>query len=187
MHQSSVIHYPFKNLTPEQSLRARERQERIDRIARNAYQPVKKPAASMAEKVEVKNRNVEITACNGQVVVVTDDQLIAARNAFENAQMSINRIQRVVCNRFAVTQADLISCRRTKNLVIPRQVAMYLAKKLTLKSLPEIGRRFGDRDHTTVLYSVRKMAEQMIRDDALRQIVEDLSSILGEKVSYAVD
>ena len=65
-------------------------------------------------------------------------------------------------------------------MVRPRQVAMYLAKTLTLRSLPEIGRRFGGRDHTTVLHSVRKV-EQMMRDDnELSQEIELLKRMLEE-------
>jgi chromosomal replication initiator protein len=59
-----------------------------------------------------------------------------------------------------------LSSRRTANVVRPRQVAMYLAKPLTLRSLPEIGRRFGGRDHTTVLHAVRKI-EGLVGDDAM--------------------
>src|SRR5262249_39146366 len=65
-----------------------------------------------------------------------------------------------------VSRADLLSSRRTANVVRPRQVAMYLAKTLTLRSLPEIGRRFGGRDHTTVLHAVRKI-ENLVGNDAM--------------------
>lgn len=67
------------------------------------------------------------------------------------------KIKLTVCDRFSVNYADLLSARRTKNIIIPRQVAMYLCKELTPSSLPAIGRAFSDRDHTTVLHAVRKI------------------------------
>lgn len=70
----------------------------------------------------------------------------------------------VVCQHFGVTRDDISSSRRTADIVLPRQVAMHLARKTTLKSLPEIGRSFGDRDHTTVLHSDRKIADLAARD-----------------------
>src|SRR5579863_7845351 len=75
----------------------------------------------------------------------------------ELKRVRIEDIQRVVARQYNVSRADLLSSRRTANVVRPRHVAMYLAKVLTLRSLPEIGRRFGGRDHTTVLHAVRKI------------------------------
>ena len=72
----------------------------------------------------------------------------------EPKRVKIEDIQRIVARQYNVSRADLLSSRRTANVVRPRQVAMYLAKTLTLRSLPEIGRRFGGRDHTTVLHAV---------------------------------
>ena len=77
-------------------------------------------------------------------------------------------------------QRAAVSSRRSRDVVRPRQIAMYLAKSLTSRSLPEIGRRFGGRDHTTVLHSVRKV-EQMMKDDAdLTQEIELLKRMLEE-------
>lgn len=71
--------------------------------------------------------------------------------------VSVKAIQAAVSEASGVRVTDLISARRTANVVLPRQIAMALAKHFTLKSLPEIGRRFGGRDHTTVLHACRKM------------------------------
>jgi chromosomal replication initiator protein len=78
----------------------------------------------------------------------------------------IEEIQRVVARHFRIDRIDLLARRRTAKVVWPRQIAMYLAKMLTLRSLPEIGRRFG-RDHTTVLYAVRKVAALIETDPAV--------------------
>lgn len=79
--------------------------------------------------------------------------------------LSIEQIQIATANHYGVTRLDMLSARRTSNLVRPRQVAMYLAKKLTLRSLPEIGRKFGFRDHTTIHHGVRKI-EVVLEYDA---------------------
>ncbi|WP_226576499.1 helix-turn-helix domain-containing protein [Acuticoccus sediminis] len=84
----------------------------------------------------------------------------------------IEDIQRVVCQHYGISRGDLVSERRTKAIVRPRQVAMYLCKMLTPRSLPEIGRRFGNRDHTTVLHAVRKIGELKERDEKLAEDIE---------------
>ena len=90
----------------------------------------------------------------------------------EPKRVKIEDIQRIVARQYNVSRADLLSSRRTANVVRPRQVAMYLAKTLTLRSLPEIGRRFGGRDHTTVLHAVRKIEGLVGNDMALAEEIE---------------
>ena len=95
-------------------------------------------------------------------------------DAQERPQIRIEDIQRVVAGHYHVSRADLVSSRRTRAIVVPRQIAMFLAKTLTPRSLPEIGRRFGNRDHTTVLHAVRKI-ERLVGDDkALARDIEAL-------------
>ncbi|WP_319798753.1 chromosomal replication initiator protein DnaA [Nitrobacter sp.] len=98
----------------------------------------------------------------------------------EPRRIKIEDIQRVVARQYNVSRSDLLSSRRTANVVRPRQVAMYLAKTLTLRSLPEIGRRFGGRDHTTVLHAVRKIEALVSKDAALSDEVELLKRQLQE-------
>jgi chromosomal replication initiator protein len=98
----------------------------------------------------------------------------------EPKRIKIEDIQRVVARQYNVSRSDLLSSRRTANVVRPRQVAMYLAKTLTLRSLPEIGRRFGGRDHTTVLHAVRKIEALVTKDTALSEEVESLKRQLQE-------
>lgn len=89
-------------------------------------------------------------------------------------QPKIEEIQRATAEHYGVTRDDIISSRRTLSIVRPRQVAVYLAKVLTLRSLPDIGRRFGNRDHTTVLHSVRKIAN-LVQSDAL--LAADIAAV----------
>ncbi|MCO5131984.1 MAG: chromosomal replication initiator protein DnaA [Xanthobacteraceae bacterium] len=98
----------------------------------------------------------------------------------EPKRIKIEDIQRVVARQYNVSRSDLLSSRRTANVVRPRQVAMYLAKTLTLRSLPEIGRRFGGRDHTTVLHAVRKIEALVAKDVSLSDEVELLKRQLQE-------
>ena len=71
--------------------------------------------------------------------------------------MTVDKIQKAVAEHYGLKQADLISERRARAVARPRQVAMWLAKQITTRSLPDIGRRFGGRDHTTVLHAVRRI------------------------------
>jgi chromosomal replication initiator protein len=96
----------------------------------------------------------------------------------EPKRVRIEDIQKLVASRYNVSRADILSSRRTANVVRPRQIAMYLAKVLTLRSLPEIGRRFGGRDHTTVLHAVRKIEGLSGSDTALSEELELLKRML---------
>src|SRR5262245_24551182 len=98
----------------------------------------------------------------------------------EPKRVKIEDIQRIVARQYNVSRSDLLSSRRTANVVRPRQVAMYLAKTLTLRSLPEIGRRFGGRDHTTVLHAVRKIEGLVGNDAMLADEIEVLKRQLQE-------
>jgi chromosomal replication initiator protein len=98
----------------------------------------------------------------------------------EPKRVKIEDIQKLVASHYSVSRADILSSRRTAVVVKPRQVAMFLAKILTLRSLPEIGRRFGGRDHTTVLHAVRKIEGLCGSDSTLREELELLKRMLLE-------
>ena len=95
-------------------------------------------------------------------------------------RIRVEDILRIVAKHYGVSRADLLSSRRTANVVRPRQIAMYLAKTLTLRSLPEIGRRFGGRDHTTVLHAVRKIEGLVQGDKGLAEEIDALKRLLQE-------
>lgn len=96
----------------------------------------------------------------------------------ETPRVKIEDIQRATALQFGLTKTDLLSHRRTKQIVGPRQIAMYLAKVMTVRSLPDIGRRFGGRDHTTVLHAVRKIEKELQTDASLQKVVEALKSAI---------
>ncbi len=93
-------------------------------------------------------------------------------------RVTIEEIQRKVAEHYNIRLTDMSSARRARNVARPRQVAMYLAKQLTSRSLPEIGRRFGNRDHTTVMHAVSRVAELMAADAAFAEDVVLLRKML---------
>jgi chromosomal replication initiator protein len=99
----------------------------------------------------------------------------------EPKRVRIEDIQRVVARHYNVSKTELLSNRRTRTIVKPRQIAMYLAKVMTPRSLPEIGRRFGGRDHTTVLHAVRKIEDLAGSDNTLSQELELLRRLISDQ------
>jgi len=95
-----------------------------------------------------------------------------------NRRVTIEDIQRRVAEHFNIRMTDMHSARRARAIARPRQVAMYLAKQLTARSLPEIGRKFGGRDHTTVMHAVRKVEELRGSDAAFCEDVDLLRRML---------
>lgn len=95
-------------------------------------------------------------------------------------KVTMDEIMRKVADHYNIKIADLLGPRRNRTIARPRQVAMYLAKKLTARSLPEIGRRFGGRDHTTVIHAVRKIEELKGTDSQIAEDVELLRRALEE-------
>jgi len=99
----------------------------------------------------------------------------------EPKRVRIEDIQRIVSRHYNVSKTELLSNRRTRTIVKPRQIAMYLAKVMTPRSLPEIGRRFGGRDHTTVLHAVRKIEDLSGNDNTLAQELELLRRLINDQ------
>ena len=93
-------------------------------------------------------------------------------------RITIDDIQRKVADYYNIRLSDLLSARRSRTIARPRQVAMYLSKILTTRSLPEIGRKFGGRDHTTVIHAVKRIESLQDSDNAIQEEVEVLSRAL---------
>ncbi len=167
---SSAIHDPYAHLTPSQC--AAEIAKRL----RHSRMSIARPTSMRAE--------IGVAAKATEKPIETPAQWAERQKErfkepwfqivgeCEPLKPKIEDIQRVVARQYNVSRSDLLSSRRTADVVRPRQVAMYLAKTLTLRSLPEIGRRFGGRDHTTVLHAVRKIEALVAKDVALSEEVE---------------
>ncbi len=99
----------------------------------------------------------------------------------EPKRVRIEDIQRIVARHYNLSKTELLSNRRTRTIVKPRQIAMYLSKVMAPRSLPEIGRRFGGRDHTTVLHAVRKIEDLSSSDNTLAQELELLRRLISDQ------
>jgi hypothetical protein len=93
----------------------------------------------------------------------------------------VQDIQRIVARFYSVTRLDVLSSRRTANVVWPRQVTMYLCRHLTLRSLPEIGRLTGGRDHTTAMHAIRKVSGLVESDERIRDEIQLLTKRIYER------
>ncbi|WP_251372070.1 chromosomal replication initiator protein DnaA [Polynucleobacter sp. UB-Siik-W21] len=98
--------------------------------------------------------------------------------SIQNRQISVENIQKAVADFYSIKVADMYSKKRPANIARPRQIAMFMAKELTQKSLPEIGELFGGRDHTTVLHAVRKVGDERAHDSQLNHEIHVIEQTL---------
>ena len=128
------------------------------------------------------NRLVAANQLTGEPVTIelAEKALHDLMRSRDTRRIKIDEIQAMVAKHFKVSKPDLLSSRRSRSVVRPRQIAMYLSKMLTSRSLPEIGRRFGNRDHTTVLHAVRKVEQLMNEDNGFAQEVELLKRMIED-------
>jgi len=98
----------------------------------------------------------------------------------KNKEITIEDIQKLVANNFNVKISDLKSPKRLKTLVLPRQVAMYLSRQLTNESFPEIGKKFGGKDHSTIIHAIKKIEQLLESDIQLRSVVNNLKKSLTQ-------
>ncbi len=108
------------------------------------------------------------------VTIDTVEEALGELPVRSEKRVTVDDIQKAVAHYFDITVEDLHSKRRTKTVVRPRHIAMYLAKTLTTRSLPDIGRRFGGRDHSTVIHAVNKITDQLSSDAVLSEDIEAL-------------
>jgi chromosomal replication initiator protein len=99
----------------------------------------------------------------------------------QNKPVTIDLIQDVIASYFNLKIEELKSSRRTRNIAYPRQIAMYLSRKLTDMSLPKIGEEFGGRDHTTVIHAYEKISMNLKKDESLKNVVNDLTKKINNK------
>jgi chromosomal replication initiator protein len=125
----------------------------------------KRISASIRELEGALNRVIAFATLNNRVIDLDFAQeALAEQLRASQRRVSIDEIQRKVCEHFRIRQTEMGSARRAREVARPRQIAMYLAKQLTQRSLPEIGRRFGGRDHTTVIHAVRTIEALRVKD-----------------------
>jgi len=124
-------------------------------------------------------RSVAFATLNGEPLTVELVRDVLSTQYPEDARpVTVESVQRVVAEYFSLTVEDLRSERRTQTVVFPRQVAMYLSRELTDMSLPQIGKSFGGRDHTTIHYGHDKIGKRMKEDRSLYNLVQELTSTI---------
>ena len=136
---------------------------------------------NIRELIGVLNRVVTFSRIHKKILTINDCKNIL-KDVFNQAKIiTVDRIQNTVSNFFNIPLAEMLSQRRSRPLARPRQIAMYLAKKMTTRSLPEIGRRFANRDHTTVIHAVKTIIRLSEKDDEMKRNVEQIRSLLLEE------
>jgi chromosomal replication initiator protein len=181
----------IKLAPPDERLRARIVQARVEAAKQTHPSFVLSSAVIefIATTVETNVRDLEDVVDR----LLSRSRFVDVRHCIKSAQSAIGElarahdpkhikiedIQNLVANRYSMTRTELLSPLKTARLVRPRQIAMYLSKALTPSSLPEIGRRFGGRDHTTMLHAVRKIQSSAHLDSALNDEIELLKRALA--------
>ena len=134
--------------------------------------------SNIRELIGIFNRVVAFGKMSKKPLNVNDCKIILRDVYNSNKVISIDKIQTVTSNFFSISLSDMLSPRRSRPLARPRQIAMYFAKKLTTRSLPEIGRKFANRDHTTVIHAVKTVEKLLQNNDEIKKNVEELKSLI---------
>jgi chromosomal replication initiator protein len=135
---------------------------------------------NIRDLIGIMNRVIAFSRVHNKVLTISDCKNILKDIFSQIRVVTVDKIQNVVSNYFNIPLSDMLSQRRSRPLARPRQLAMYLAKKLTTRSLPEIGRRFANRDHTTVIHAVKTITRLSEQDDEMKKNVDQIKSLLLE-------
>ncbi len=136
---------------------------------------------NIRELIGVLNRVIAFSRVHNKDLTINDCKNIL-KDVFNQIRViTVDKIQNVVSNYFNIALSEMLSQRRSRPLARPRQIAMYLAKKMTTRSLPEIGRRFANRDHTTVIHAVKTITRLSEQDDEMKKNISQIKSLLLEQ------
>ena len=134
--------------------------------------------SNIRELIGIFNRVVAFGKMSKKPLNVNDCKIILRDVYNSNKVISIDKIQTMTSNFYSISLNDMLSPRRSRPLARPRQIAMYFAKKLTTRSLPEIGRKFANRDHTTVIHAVKTVEKLLQNNDEIKKNIEELKSLI---------
>ena len=134
--------------------------------------------SNIRELIGIFNRVVAYGKMSKKPLNVNDCKIILRDVYNSNKVISIDKIQTMTSNFYSISLNDMLSPRRSRPLARPRQIAMYFAKKLTTRSLPEIGRKFANRDHTTVIHAVKTVEKLLQNNDEIKKNIEELKSLI---------
>ena len=136
---------------------------------------------NIRELIGVLNRVIAFSRVHNRALTLVDCKNIL-KDVFNQIRViTVDKIQNTVSNYFNIALSEMLSQRRSRPLARPRQIAMYLAKKMTSRSLPEIGRRFANRDHTTVIHAVKTITRLSEQDDEMKKNISQIKSLLLEQ------
>ena len=136
---------------------------------------------NIRELIGVLNRVIAFSRVHNKDLNIGDCKNIL-KDVFNQIRViTVDKIQNIVSNYFNIALSEMLSQRRSRPLARPRQIAMYLAKKMTSRSLPEIGRRFANRDHTTVIHAVKTITRLSEQDDEMKKNISQIKSLLLEQ------
>ncbi len=135
---------------------------------------------NIRELIGILNRVIAFTRVHNRTLTVSDAKNILKDVFSQIKVITVDKIQNVVSNYFNIQLSDMLSQRRSRPLARPRQIAMFLAKKMTTRSLPEIGRRFANRDHTTVIHAVKTITRLSEQDDEMKKNINQIKGLLLE-------
>ncbi|MAJ85924.1 MAG: chromosomal replication initiator protein DnaA [Candidatus Pelagibacter sp.] len=136
---------------------------------------------NIRELIGVLNRVIAFSRVHGKVLNALDCKNILKDVFNQSKIVTVDKIQNVVSGYFNITLNEMLSQRRSRPLARPRQIAMFLAKKLTTRSLPEIGRRFANRDHTTVIHAVKTISRLSEKDEEMKKDISQIKNMLLEE------
>ena len=136
---------------------------------------------NIRELIGILNRVVTFSRIHKKTLSILDCKNIL-KDVFNQAKIiTVDKIQNTVSNFFNISLSEMLSQRRSRPLARPRQIAMYLAKQLTTRSLPEIGRRFANRDHTTVIHAVKTIKRLSEKDDEMKRNISHIRGLILEE------
>ena len=135
---------------------------------------------NIRELIGILNRVIAFSRVHNKDLTINECKNILKDVFSQIKVITVDKIQNVVSNYFNIPLNDMLSQRRSRPLARPRQLAMYLAKKMTTRSLPEIGRRFANRDHTTVIHAVKTITRLSEQDDEMKKNINQIRNLLQE-------
>ena len=136
---------------------------------------------NIRELVGVLNRVIAFSRIHKKELSIPECKNIL-KDVFNQAKViTVDKIQNKVSNYYNITLTEMLSQRRSRPLARPRQIAMYLSKKMTTRSLPEIGRRFANRDHTTVIHAVKTITRLSEKDEEMKKNINHIKALLLEE------
>ncbi len=177
--------------TPDLDLKEKIIKKKIDEIQNQFKESItldndvvnylaRESKTNIRELIGILNRVIAFSRVHNKNLTINDCKNILKDVFSQIKVITVDKIQNVVSNYFNIALSEMLSQRRSRPLARPRQIAMYLAKKMTTRSLPEIGRRFANRDHTTVIHAVKTISRLSDQDDEMKKNINQIKSLLIE-------